>query len=115
MDYLSNNHRKFDLICMIFAYSFDLCPFLGVLLYRPLVWEHAGCLLSGVERCPLFLGGFMCFFCRKISESMGFVHCTKVVCFSEGFAIRGLKHCNAKLLFKVSATLAAAATHQCLV
>ena len=50
----------------------DCCP-----------WGHAGCLLSGVERCPL-LGGSKCTISMgKAIGGMEFVRCTEVVHLSE--------------------------------
>ena len=58
-DYLSNKHQKFDGILMIYVCGFGLCPLLEAVFYRLLSFGHAGCPLSGVERCPL-LGGSKC-------------------------------------------------------
>ena len=48
------------------------------------LWEHAGCPLSGVERCPL-LGGSKCTISTgRAIGGMEFVRCTEVVRLSEG-------------------------------
>ena len=79
--------QKFDVILMIYARGFGLCPLLEIILYRllffGLLWGQAGCPLSGVERCPL-LGGSECTICmgRAIGDTV-FVRCTEVVRLSE--------------------------------
>ena len=80
-DYLSNKRQKFDGILMIYACNFGLRPFLEVII--AVLWGHAGCPLSEVERCPL-LGGSKCTISiRRAIGGMEFVRCTEVVCFSE--------------------------------
>ena len=67
---------------MIYACGFGCCPLLEV-IYFAVLWGHSGCLLSGVERCPL-LGGSKCTISigRAIGD-MEFVRCTEVVCLLE--------------------------------
>ena len=69
---------------MIYACGSGRRPLLEVILYRlPSFGGHAGCPLSGVERCPL-LGGSKCTI--SIGRAIGgmeFVRCTEVVRLSE--------------------------------
>ena len=55
----------------------------GYFVQIAVLWGHAGCPLSGVERCPL-LGGFKCTI--SIGRTIGgmeFVRCTEVARLSE--------------------------------
>ena len=80
-DYLSNKRQKF---------AYDLClrfwspsTFGGYFVQIAVLWGHAGCLLCGVEKCPL-LGGSRCTI--SIGRAIGgmeFVRCTEVVRLSE--------------------------------
>ena len=65
---------------MICACGFGLHPLLEVYFVQiAVLWGHAGCPLSRVERCPL-LGGSKCTISiGKTIGSMEFVCCTEVV------------------------------------
>ena len=83
-DYLSNKCQKFDGILIIYACSFwSPSAFGGYFVQIAVLWGHAGCLLSRVERCPL-LGGSKCIISiRRAISGMEFVCYTEVVRLSE--------------------------------
>ena len=72
------------------SYFYDLClqfwslsALGGYFVQIAVLWGHAGCPLSGVERCPL-LGGSKC--TVSIGRAIGgmdFVRCKEVVRYSE--------------------------------
>ena len=79
-DYLSNKCLKFDLILMLCARSF--CPpsaLGGYFVQIAVLWGHAGCLLSGVERCQLFGGSKCTISIGRAIGGMEFVCCIEVV------------------------------------
>ena len=84
-DYLSNKRQKFDGILMIYACGFGLCPLLEVNYFVQIavLWGHAGCLLSGVERCLLLRGSKCTISIGRAIEGMEFVCCTEVAYLSE--------------------------------
>ena len=55
----------------------------GHLLQAAIVWGHAGCPLSGVEKCPLLRGSKCTISIGRAIRGMGFVRCTEVVHFLE--------------------------------
>ena len=69
---------------MIYACGFGLCLLLEVILYRLLSFGgHAGCPLSGVERCPLLRGSECTISIGTAIGGMEFVRCTEIVRLSE--------------------------------
>ena len=66
-----------------------LCPLLeGYFVQIAVLWGHAGCPLSGVERYPLLRGSKCTISIGRAIGGMEFVCCTEVVRLSES-VIRG--------------------------
>ena len=68
----------------------DLClrfwppsAFGGYFVQSAVLWGHAGCPLSGVERFPLVGGSTCTISIGRAIGGMEFVHCTEVVRLSE--------------------------------
>ena len=80
----SNKRQKFDGILKIYACGFGLSPlFGGYFVQIAVLWGHAGCPLSGVERCLLLRGSKCTISIGRAIGVMEFVRCTEVVCLSE--------------------------------
>ena len=75
--------------------------FWGYFVQIAVLWGRAGCLLSGIERCPL-LGGSKCTISiGRAIRGMEFVHCTEVVCLSESPLLE-VSLLNAQIIQKLS-------------
>ena len=51
------------------------------------LWDHTGCPLSGVERCPLLDGSKCIVLIERAIGGMEFVHCTEVAHLSESLLL----------------------------
>ena len=76
--------------CHNFVLRFRCPPTLGGnLVQTTVLWGHAGCPLSKVERCPLLAGSKYTIPTGIAIGGTFFVRCTKVVRFFGGSPIRG--------------------------